>query len=355
MKIILEGPDGAGKTELALKLKKMYPELIYKHHGVYPNHTGQELLDLYTSSLLEHEHVLLDRCYLSEYVYGNIMRGEDRLGYQGRQLLDRFCQARGIQTIICLPPWPTVKKNWKKKVEDYTESSGHLHKIYMLYHLLWSVRPRILLYDYTKANRFDFDILAEKDNYALPAPAIGFRFAEQLIVGEQINRKKSVHDLPFYLLSGSSKFFYECIARGGFQRSLVLVNAVKASGEVTDKHRHRRTHKGENDLWAIVDRMPNFQIAVALGKTAARVCSNQGIPFVKIPHPAYWQRFRGADQPGYFRLLKETINARPITKLLRRMDTDVTGSSLPGARMLTPRPERKRATPYATGRHRSSK
>ncbi|MBQ9267297.1 MAG: AAA family ATPase [Clostridia bacterium] len=74
--IILEGIDGSGKTTLALELKK---------HGFKMHHFGyddssksieQKYLDVLKQNT---DRMVMDRCFISELVYGPVLRGNCRL------------------------------------------------------------------------------------------------------------------------------------------------------------------------------------------------------------------------------------------------------------------------------------
>src|SRR5688500_988429 len=95
--VIIEGPDGAGKTTLA--------EHLVKHHGYRYHHEGKpehvDMLVRYAEVFLEQtasgQPVVFDRLHLGELVYGNILRGKDRMhGSYGLELLELLFQAKGV-------------------------------------------------------------------------------------------------------------------------------------------------------------------------------------------------------------------------------------------------------------------
>lgn len=319
--IILEGPDGAGKSTLAEHLLRgLCLGWTREHHGLYPKDTGEQLLHRYTTSILKGR-VLLDRCFMSEFAYGTVMRGQDRLGPQGHRLLSRLCASRGVTEVICLPSFDEVRKNWLEKRKekfdpvkgtgDYIDAESKLHRVYHLYEMMTANQDRVVQINYQvlPLKEQGFHIVTKMYlQKTLPGYCLGSPMARYLIVGEQANRKRSDFDLPFYQLTGTSLYLNECLRDARAKEfDLAFVNAVKWSGVVTDKHRHRRRHEGENNLKAVVDRLPRFATAIALGEVAARVCQNQGIPYVKLPHPSYWKRFHFNKTKKYIKMLKEVI------------------------------------------------
>ena len=81
MIVILEGPDGAGKTSLSETLREHLQKSKMTHvvkHGPYNGISPEELCRIYFRSmshaLTYNDHVILDRCWLSEPIYGNVYR-----------------------------------------------------------------------------------------------------------------------------------------------------------------------------------------------------------------------------------------------------------------------------------------
>ena len=112
--IILEGPDGGGKTTLATWLKREHG-FSYVHAG--PPTEPADMLAEYGAQLWKALHgrknVVFDRLHLGELVYGPVLRDCDGLGYYGRRLLERVLNATSTPCYVCLPPWDVCCANWK--------------------------------------------------------------------------------------------------------------------------------------------------------------------------------------------------------------------------------------------------
>jgi thymidylate kinase len=81
--IILEGPDGGGKSTLAANLERLFDFEIH-HHGPYPEISDpDELADKYVASITRDvvRDVVMDRSWISESIYGPIVRGHSRLSH----------------------------------------------------------------------------------------------------------------------------------------------------------------------------------------------------------------------------------------------------------------------------------
>lgn len=111
MIIIIEGPDGAGKTTLAHKLATCL-NLKYHHEGPPP--VDIPPLDHYLGVLEKYRHcsVVIDRFALGERVYGPALRGGDRLGQDGFDAVSRRCLELNAHQIICLPPVDACLQAW---------------------------------------------------------------------------------------------------------------------------------------------------------------------------------------------------------------------------------------------------
>lgn len=88
--VILEGPDGTGKTTLAAELSRRLPAMKVGH-GSMPGYVGHDLAQQnfigMLAPLLGLGSVVMDRCWLSERIYGGVLRGgADRLRPYTRML-----------------------------------------------------------------------------------------------------------------------------------------------------------------------------------------------------------------------------------------------------------------------------
>lgn len=153
--IILEGPDGGGKTTLLESLIDKFPSIM-RHERASEGVKGP-VADLYEWAHRDvhgwHSQTLsfYDRHPLiSEYIYGPTIRGTIDARFHGTPL--RRTLARRALVIVCLPPLDAVRRAVSAE-RDMAGVHTHIDTIWTLYASLraqWPVSPRLLFYDYTE-------------------------------------------------------------------------------------------------------------------------------------------------------------------------------------------------------------
>jgi thymidylate kinase len=167
--IVIEGPDGAGKTTLARDLLDSYEELRPAPHTELPQEERNRLRERN-----QHEFVLTslaeaveshgpirvhDRIFFSHLVYQPVVdKAAVQFSEREKQMIRGVMSALSVPIIMCLPPLDTVIANVKKsekgqQMEGVDEKIG---SIYDAYHAVGRAgmgkrfgAHDILWYDYT--------------------------------------------------------------------------------------------------------------------------------------------------------------------------------------------------------------
>lgn len=293
--IILEGPDGAGKTHLAARL--MLRDYAYRHEGPTPagvdtmRYYGQLLID----ALAEDRNVVFDRFHLGAYVYGPIHRKRVELTPDELTVFDRLVLSRAVRLIVALPPWSVIVQNWRvRRKNEMIQTERCLARVYAAFANLAEKR------NYERWNYEDCyepearpcdsikELLLEDDVIGSPRP-------RYLFVGE---RPATAFELPFFSMRGSSGYLNHAIWKAGYREDqIAFINALPEDiGPDLDY---------ANDVNEVTHRLSSLKRVIALGRVAQSVCDRQGIECQHVPHPQFWKRFKHHDQRGYVKLLKE--------------------------------------------------
>lgn len=292
--IVLEGPDGAGKTTLAHQLCERY-DWVYHHEGPPP--TDVSALEHYGSTVeryrwmianKEIKGVVFDRLALGERVYGPLFRKKDRLGEPGWLLIKRLLESAGAIHVLCLPGIEVCLKNWKERKGEMFTSENALWGVWERYLELSSEFS--IVYDYT--NPVSFHPILERVPQALPPGIWGGPAARFLFVGDQGSNPQSLTtDLAFFGTTDSSLYLANTLRAAGYQEhQMAFVNA-------------KRWDKRDIE-W------PFFEKVVALGREAGIECARRDIDFCAVPHPQFWKRFHANERDRYVEMLRNVRENR---------------------------------------------
>jgi hypothetical protein len=158
--IIVDGPDGAGKTDLIRDLSNhlglpVHPRFVQSRTQP-PDDLDQRVMDdLATPAFSDGYHTwIYDRHPLiSEPIYGLVVRGELLGRFQYPSWLDRMRATLADRCIVvwCLPPYAEVVSNVNPE-RDRADVVPKIYDIYQAYqrsHKMWT--GPFLVHDYTTA------------------------------------------------------------------------------------------------------------------------------------------------------------------------------------------------------------
>lgn len=274
MIVIIEGPDGAGKTELAHTLCQRY-NLAYLHEGPPPPRPA-DVLKHYGTLLnkARGKNILFDRLALGERVYGPIVRRDNRLTEEGWHAFARLIKASGAHQILCLPSLETCCTNMRERGETVNEPQ--MKAVHAAFGRLYETSD--FVYDYTF---HAVPTLHEKS--VLPLGYLGSPDMKYLFVGERGNDMDSTLDLPFFGIGHSARYLNSTIVQAGYNEvDIGFVNAFDL--------------QAEEPRYLI--RRPGLKY-IALGRVAENVCRAQMLPHHAVPHPQYWRRLHYHNMVGY--------------------------------------------------------
>jgi thymidylate kinase len=290
MIIILEGPDGAGKTTLAETLRQRlqsdHMTQIVKH-GPYTNLVAEELCKIYfrsmTQALTYNDHVIMDRSWLSEPVYGSVYRGgANRVDMPRKRMLERVALARGAVVVQCQPSFDLCATTFASRSEDeYLDTIKQLRQVYDEYETLkLHTDLPVVHYDY----QYDeVDDLMEKINTASTKNGSDgggtFKEGNYLMLcdrGPRTNVRHGAAVVPFINFldnDGPSRMLAETLDREGIPESQCYwVNTQTFQGTPTNP--------------AFIRELKPSRI-FALGNNAFTWALNNSVQAHKLPPPLY--------------------------------------------------------------------
>lgn len=149
MLTILEGPDGGGKTTLAAALQAEFPQARYIHNGPSPGLSSALLFEQYLMQLEAAYTVpiILDRCWISEGIYGLEHRGCTRLTVEQVQNLEAKALELGALLVLCKPSFKKCLLAFGSGREEMLRSCDALRDVYQAYTALKTKLP-VVVYDY---------------------------------------------------------------------------------------------------------------------------------------------------------------------------------------------------------------
>lgn len=279
--IVIEGPDGAGKTRLARFICHRHV-MAYHHEGPPP--AGASLLHHYGGLLANAERpTVFDRLHLGELVYGPLLRGASGVSSNDLVLMRRLLRGMGVVTILCLPPWSTCYQNNRDR-EELIPDEPRLRRAYDAWASLAPTGHFDLHYDYTSAPPFQLPWVESCSPGVIGSPS-----ASVLFIGE---RTAGAPDLPFFNTVNASGFFNAAVAAAGYREDdIAFTNAFTTTG-------------APRDLAAVCP--PSVRVVVPLGRPATLAAEDQLSHRVRIeplPHPAFWKRFHFNESKEYTRML----------------------------------------------------
>lgn len=290
MIIILEGPDGGGKTTLAETLRQRLQDDRMTHtvkHGPYKGVSAEDLCKIYFRSMSQaltyDDHVIMDRSWLSEPIYGDVYRGgQNRVDVQRKRMLERVAHSRGAVVIRCQPDIDTCIDTFKRRMDvEYLDNIEQLRAVYDGYEAMFMhTSLPVIHYDYEHNALEDLLVLLMGKSIQNPFSG-GGAFAEGNILmlcdrGPRTNVRPSAAVVPFINFldnDGPSRMLVDTLEREGIPESkLYWINTQTYQGTPTDA--------------GFIQKLKPSKV-FALGNNAYSWALNNDVQAHKLPPPLY--------------------------------------------------------------------
>lgn len=333
--IYLDGPDGSGKTTLAnavkARLESLGKTVVYLHNGKADDCWKLHFdcaLQIH-EAMLRGDYVILDRFWVSEFIYGRTYRKGAEYPEAGR-LFDRLLYTYPSVRVLCSTRPEFAKAEHERLATERREEFGSgMDRVARLFRQLWAGENSPSSGDYFKTlvgdggvcdtigwelydREVDGDKLEAVVERLLDAVTVSHSvihsvtlFPEDLdtligaltprttlLIGDRLNEKKGFIPWAFFDNTGSSLYLVKSLHRLGVDEARVAVvniNDLDAEGLVL--------------LKTIA---PKMRRVVALGKEAEKSLLKAGIHYdAAVAHPQYSNRFHHHNNDMYVNQLKE--------------------------------------------------
>ena len=152
MRLILEGPDCAGKSTMAKELAERLGLDIIKS-----TYYGPKTSDAYIDRL-ECQDMVIDRCWISEVIYSKYFGHDPGVDEYTDRILCDICVRQNIPIVVMIPPIDVIIQRMMDRGDDfYSVVSPNVHAIYKDYEDYCAARPFIHVFrDYNPSKLVDF-------------------------------------------------------------------------------------------------------------------------------------------------------------------------------------------------------
>ena len=152
MRLILEGPDCAGKSTMAKELAERLKLDIIKS-----TYYGPKTIDAYRDRLACQD-VVIDRCWISEVIYSKYFVHSSKVDDFTDRMLCDICVKKNIPIMVMLPPIDVIIQRMMERGDDfYSVVAPNVHAIYKDYEDYCAARHFIHVFrDYNPSKMIDF-------------------------------------------------------------------------------------------------------------------------------------------------------------------------------------------------------
>lgn len=164
--IVIEGPDGSGKTTLVNQFLSQFPDQLKL--GERTGEDDERADTVFSDTLhamaravrMTQNVYIYDRLWPSELVYSKVFGRECSISDEQAHYLRRLDAAAGWPLVICLPPKDVVKEQAMKS----PQMEGVVDKIDHLWDEYFNTGRGYWIYDWTRPGRFN-QLLGHVEEY----------------------------------------------------------------------------------------------------------------------------------------------------------------------------------------------
>jgi hypothetical protein len=305
--VILEGPDGVGKTTLVNAIEKRIHQIAAADHQITVVHRGppvhEEMLEEYELPLqgyrpMTRQHIICDRWHLGEQIYGPLLRGESKLDLPRTRHIEWFLESRGAVLVNLVATPEEINERRRLDVsggDQLVDTSNTTHLLDRYFEATWfsgvetlefSVREPVLPIELEKVVRHAYQREMETRHLNEYPTYVGEIAPMYLLLGDVRNQNRDIRWTSAFVPLGGSSGHYLI---GNLPEDVAMSCGIANSGEEDLVSLYMNLHQ---------------PMVVALGREAQRRCQEVEIPHGCAPHPQYARRFHHAYGVEYGRVIR---------------------------------------------------
>lgn len=295
MLIIVEGPDGAGKSTLVAKLREVieqrYPGEKVEVLRKGPPFPGMHPLDEYELPLItyrpgQQHHVICDRWHWGEWVYPDVLRRKTKANRATWYHIEMFLQSRGATTVYVNEPVHVLERRIRERGDDLVRPE-QLERLHHGYEVLvqatlnptWTIIPHAgRIVEHAR------QVEARATRLNPYVTYVGPQYPQWVLVGDVRNRTYENDQRPAFMTynATSGHYLLTHLRREHIAVGLGFINA----NDVDDVERFM-SERSHHDV-----------AYLALGQNSYDRLKVLGV-HVGAPHPQYVRRFHHAFGDAY--------------------------------------------------------
>ena len=281
--VVVEGPDGSGKTTLIKKIRNEFHWPVV--HVVQP--AAPDIPQMV--KLVDCAPVVFDRFHLSEIAYGNVLRDGSKLDWHDLWALEGLLVARGFVLITCLTDVNAMLVNNRNEEQlfEAVRNKQPMIDLVSQYRMLSLTTTMVhTRYDFLNDDVNDtLNFVKENTNGGAPVGVIGSPHPEVWLVGDErsgdMPADYPLRDIPFYGPGEGDKVL------GG----TILGKAMNELGLLWGTTALSNSAKPHGVLYEWYQELGAPEKVVALGQVASKRLGEAGIKHRAVLHPQYVRRF----------------------------------------------------------------
>jgi thymidylate kinase len=284
---IIEGCDGVGKSTLAHKLKAaLGSDAEVRHCSALKRHP----LDEYERDLddSQHHHIIYDRHYLGELVYGPVYRARSEVTPTIQRHIEMYLKSRGAVLVLLTQTTDVIIERCRNKGETFLqeEDVDLVRRMFTEAFMRSGVTYKSLLVDPTEGDVDQLiadaeDAEAEVHGLARFPTYIGSSSPSVLLLGEMRGPRNPGYSACFVPHTGTSGHYLMATINGvGALSNCGIANAL------------------EENVPELLEELGNPRV-VTLGTAAHRYLGDLEIPHGAVHHPQFVRRFHHAKMEMY--------------------------------------------------------